>query len=71
MRESGNFSKLQKVSCTYDRNFLVLCNHSFCKKCITTWKNYNNNCPICRSILLNDPFFTLKLITFHLKGFGF
>jgi len=44
------------ICLTAAANFITNCNHSFCKKCITTWKNYNNNCPICRSILLNDPF---------------
>lgn len=29
------------------------CNHSFCRKCIKTWKHENNTCPICRSVIID------------------
>ena len=27
------------------------CNHTFHKKCISTWLNNNNTCPYCREIV--------------------
>lgn len=32
-----------KVPCKPDN-----CSHIFCKRCLTKWRNINQNCPICR-----------------------
>ena len=36
--------------CYCNENMVITnCGHKFCINCLTTWRNINNNCPICRT----------------------
>lgn len=34
------------------------CKHEFCQKCIATWTNSRNTCPICRVDIINNNLVT-------------
>ena len=36
-----------------DSCFTTECNHTFCQGCITKWLLTNNNCPLCRTNIVN------------------
>ena len=36
------------------------CEHVFCNNCLNTWRNINNNCPLCRTTVL----YTLPVNTY-------
>ncbi len=36
------------------------CEHVFCNNCLNTWRNINNNCPLCRTTIL----YTLPVNTY-------
>ena len=42
---------------------VLICGHTFCKKCILEQKKYNNKCPECRChISWGHPCYALKSI---------
>ena len=36
-----------------DSSFTTECNHTFCQGCMTKWLLTNNNCPLCRTNIVN------------------
>jgi hypothetical protein len=36
----------------------TICDHVFCKNCLNKWLRRNNNCPICRTVLVESPVIT-------------
>lgn len=38
----------------------IMCNHTFCKKCINKWYTLSNKCPICRTILYKKHKYNLR-----------
>ena len=38
----------------------IVCNHTFCKKCINKWYTISNKCPICRTILYKKHNYNLR-----------
>lgn len=38
----------------------LACNHIFCKTCLDKWRNNNNNCPNCRTIIQKPHQYNLR-----------
>ena len=36
----------------FNNKISTKCKHSFCKDCIMDWISINNNCPMCRNIII-------------------
>jgi hypothetical protein len=51
-----------------------ICNHSFHSKCIDTWMEQKQSCPICRETKLNAPVVTCKKVNkkykYELSGYA-
>jgi hypothetical protein len=48
---------LEKLFLYEDKHIITKCNHTFHKKCITTWIIKKSNCPICRKNINNNILF--------------
>ena len=35
-------------------NIKILCNHYYCSKCLTSWIKKNNQCPMCRKLIIDN-----------------
>lgn len=52
------YSYLENEKCLIcfenDCNIKILCNHKYCAECLSGWIKKNNNCPICRKLIIYD-----------------
>ena len=47
----------------FELPIVLVCGHTFCKKCVELQKQYSNKCPTCRNhISWGYPCYTLKSI---------
>lgn len=47
-----------EISCKQQHT--TVCKHYFHKECIQTWFQRSDDCPVCRTEQLNDPFIVFK-----------
>jgi ankyrin repeat protein len=54
---------LEKCPICWENNcdIISICNHSYCKKCISHWLSTDTCCPICRKDIKNDDFYDVKI----------